>query len=97
MGCGVLGLRIGVAAIEGATGDVVNLFTAGEASVPGVAANAMPVGAFVCAQTDGSLSGSITGLDLAEGNGILGQAEHAVTAAGDVVRFTFAPFTVAFP
>ncbi len=85
----------GITYASGSSGDVVNLFTPGEASVPGVATNAMPAGAYLLAQTDGALSGSTAAGDLANGEVIVGQAEHAVSGAGDVVRFTFAPFTVA--
>ena len=87
----------GITFSSGSIGDVVNLFTAGEASVPGVADNAMSAGAFLIAQTDGSLSGSNTGGDLTTGLIVVGQAEHDVTTAGDVVRFTLAPITAAIP
>ena len=78
----------GVAFDGGASGDVVTIFTPGEASVFGVANNAMNAGAFLVAQTDGSLSGSNAGGDLT-GLYVLGRAEEAVTAAGDPVRFTY--------
>lgn len=85
----------GITYSTGSTGDVVNLFTGGEASVPGVATNAMDAGAQLLCQTDGSLSGSNAGGDLTDGQFVVGLSEHAVTAAGDVVRFTFAPYKVA--
>lgn len=87
----------GIAFSSGSIGDVVNLFTAGEASVPGVAHNAMLAGAFLIVQDTGALSGSNVGGDLTTGQAIVGRSEHAVTTAGDVVRFTFAPQTVAIP
>jgi len=87
----------GITFSSGSVGDVVSIFTPGEASVPGVANNAMSAGALLIAQTTGDLSGSNAGADLTEGQIVVGQAEHAVAAAGDVVRFTFAPYTVAIP
>ncbi len=92
-GAGIAGITFS----SGAIGDVVNLFTPGEASVPGVAFNAMSTGAFLVAQTDGSLSGSNAGGDLTTGLAVVGRSEHAVTAAGDVVRFTFNQFVAAVP
>jgi hypothetical protein len=87
----------GITFSSGSIGDVVNLFTPGEAAVPGVAHNAMSAGAFLVAQTTGALSGSNAAGDLTTGQVVVGFAEHAVTTAGDVVRFTFAPLTVAIP
>lgn len=78
----------GVAFDGGASGDVVTIFTPGEASVFGVADNAMNAGAYLVAQTDGALSGSNAGGDLT-GFYVVGRAEEAVTAAGDPVRFTY--------
>ena len=91
---------IGIAGItfsSGSIGDVVNLFTPGEASVPGVAHNAMSAGAFLVVQDTGALSGSNVGADLTQGQVVVGSSEHAVTTAGDVVRFTYAPYIVAIP
>lgn len=91
---------IGIAGItfsSGSVGDVVNLFTPGEASVPGVAHNAMLAGAFLVVQDTGALSGSNLAADLTQGQVIVGRSEHAVTTAGDVVRFTFDQQTVAIP
>jgi len=87
----------GITFSSGSIGDVVNLFTSGEASVPGVASNAMSTGAFLVVQDTGALSGSNAGADLTTGQVVVGQAEHAVTTAGDVVRFTLAPYIVAIP
>lgn len=87
----------GITFVSGAVGDVVTLTTDGEASVFGIANNAMDAGAYLLAQTDGTLSGSNLGADLTDGQRVVGRAEHAVTAAGDPVRFTADGATVSIP
>jgi len=95
---GSAGLGVaGISFVSGAIGDTITLTTGGEASVYAIANNAMDAGAFLVAQTDGTLSGSNEGADLTDGIAVLGRAEHDVAAGGDPVRFTYDTVIVTVP